>query len=174
MAIKGYIAVSADGYIATADGNVDFLNDFQHIDCGYEAFIAGIQTVVMGRKTYEAILGFGVDWPYPEQRCLIVSTQADLPLAAENVSVWGQGLPALIEALRQEAYGDTWVVGGAQLQAAFIEHDYLDTLDVYELPIFLGGGIPLFPQSEKMHLRAVKIEAEMIDATIVHKTLHFK
>lgn len=53
--IKGYIATSADGYIATPDGSVAFLAPFQSIDCGYDDFIQDIDIVIMGRKTYEVI-----------------------------------------------------------------------------------------------------------------------
>lgn len=61
--IKGYIATSADGYIATQDGSVDFLTPFQSIDCGYDDFIKDIDIVIMGRKTYEVICSFDGEWP---------------------------------------------------------------------------------------------------------------
>ncbi|WP_228256796.1 dihydrofolate reductase family protein [Acinetobacter sp. WCHAc060033] len=71
--IKGYIATSADGYIATKDGSVEFLTPYQAIDCGYNDFIQEIDIVVMGRKTYEVICSFGGEWPYPNQKGFIVT-----------------------------------------------------------------------------------------------------
>lgn len=60
MLFKGYIAASADGYIAAKNGSVEFLNDFQNIDCGYDEFICDVDIFIMGRKTYEVITSFGV------------------------------------------------------------------------------------------------------------------
>ena len=54
--IYGYIAATIDGCIADLQGNIDFLNDFQNIDCGYDQFIQKIDVIVMGRKTYESIM----------------------------------------------------------------------------------------------------------------------
>ncbi|MCT9976873.1 hypothetical protein M2R48_00795 [Acinetobacter sp. I-MWF] len=72
--IKGYIATSADGYIATLDGSVAFLAPFQSIDCGYDDFIQDIDIVIMGRKTYEVICSFAEAWPYPNQKGFIVTS----------------------------------------------------------------------------------------------------
>ncbi|WP_227562109.1 hypothetical protein [Acinetobacter bereziniae] len=59
--MRGYIAASADGYIATLDGSVEFLTPFQSIDCGYDDFIKEIDIILMGRKTYEVICSFGTE-----------------------------------------------------------------------------------------------------------------
>lgn len=64
--IKVFIATSLDGYIADLNGFVDFLYDYPDTegeDMGYQAFIASIDALVMGRKTFETVLGFDVDWP---------------------------------------------------------------------------------------------------------------
>lgn len=61
MSIRGYIACSADGYIAKKDGSVTFLDEFVKFDCGYDRFLAPIRTIIMRRKTYETIASFGVE-----------------------------------------------------------------------------------------------------------------
>jgi dihydrofolate reductase len=61
-----YIAISLDGKIARSDGGMDWLENHPNpngLDYGYADFLAGIGTTIMGRKTYEEILGFGIDWP---------------------------------------------------------------------------------------------------------------
>lgn len=172
MAIRGYIACSADGYIAKHDGSVAFLDEFAQIDCGYDDFIASIQTIIMGRKTYEAIAGFGVDWPYPNQTTWVISSHTDLPQLDDSVSFWQGDLAGLMAQVNQPQYGDTWVLGGAQLQSACIEAQHLDTLEVYVMPVLLGDGIALFPQSQQPH-RLKNLSASMIADTVIKQVYHF-
>jgi hypothetical protein len=73
-----YIAVSADGYIATPDGGVDWLEPFQQHDFGYREFMATIGTVILGRKTYEQALGFG-EWPYPGKSAIVWTSRPLIP-----------------------------------------------------------------------------------------------
>ena len=147
--IHGYIAASLDGYIATADGGVDWLNKYDDIGAGdfsYERFIASIRTVVMGRATYDAIAGFDVDWPYGDQRSIVVTTRP-IEGPVGPVETWSDGVDALVAHLRALEDGDVWIVGGGRLQQTFIERGALDSLALFIAPELLGGGIPLFPQN---------------------------
>ena len=144
--IYGFIAASLDGYIADRDGGLDWLTPFDDVDSGYDAFIAAIGTVVMGRATYEAIMAMSGGWPYAGRRGLIV-TSRPLPDAPPGVAAWTEGVPALIAHVRggNDSEGAAWVVGGGGLQAAFIAAGAFDRLDLFVIPVLLGGGIPLFP-----------------------------
>ena len=74
--IKLYIAVSLDGYIATPDGGVEWLNQFQitgNEDYGYKELYLSIDTVLMGGRTYRDIIGFGCEWPYKDKVSYIIS-----------------------------------------------------------------------------------------------------
>jgi len=76
--IRGYMGVSVDGYIAAADGGIDWLRKYDAVDLGaraYDRFIAKIGTVVMGRATYDAITTLGIGWPYGAQRALVVTSR---------------------------------------------------------------------------------------------------
>ena len=145
--IRGYIAASLDGYIATADGGVDWLEKYGDVGGGelsYGRFIAGIRTVVMGRATYDAIAGFDVDWPYGGQRAIVVTSRPiDRPVGP--VESWSDGVDALVDYLRALDDGDVWIVGGGKLQQAIIERGALDSLALFIVPELLGGGLPLFP-----------------------------
>lgn len=143
--IVGYMAVSLDGYIADANGGVGWLDEFQTADTGYDAFIAGIRTVVLGRTTYDQVRDFG--WPYDGRRGLVVTSRALGP-APDGVMAWEKGIAALVEHLRALSDGDVWVVGGARLQQAMLEADAIDRLDLFVMPVTLGAGVPLFPASE--------------------------
>lgn len=162
--IRGYIGVSLDGYIASHDGALDWLTKYDGMDAGdfsYDKFIAGIGTVVMGRGTYDAIAGFGVDWPYGNQRSIVV-TSSPIDDPAGPVEVWSDGIDTLITHLRGLDKGDVWIVGGGALQQAFIERDGLDDLMLFILPELVGGGIRLFPPNG--HARTVRlVSSAMVD-----------
>lgn len=144
--ILGYIAASLDGFIATSEDSLEWLFKYDGIELGphdYSLFLKRIRTVVMGRGTYDFIAGDPSPWAYGDQRVLVVSSRPiDDPKGPlerrENVD-------ALIAELRSLDDGDVWMLGGGQLQMAFLERDALDELEIYVFPELLGGGRPLFP-----------------------------
>jgi dihydrofolate reductase len=144
--IVGYIASSIDGFIATPHGTLEWLIKYD-MDLGehsYANFIKSIRTVVMGRDTYAYLEKPEIDWPYADQRCIVV-TSRPIPDPKGTLEIWSQGLDALIENLRGLTDGDVWMVGGGRLQMAFIERDALDEVEIFIVPELIGGGIPLFP-----------------------------
>jgi len=145
-AIRGYIGASIDGYIAAENGSLDWLTKYDGMDAGpygYDAFIAGIGTVVMGRGTYDAVAGFDVAWPYGKQRAIVVtSTPIDSPVGP--IEIWSTGIDDLIGHLRG-LDADSWIVGGGALQQAFIERGGLDDLVLFVVPELVGSGVQLFP-----------------------------
>ena len=154
--IRGFIAASLDGYIADPQGSVTFLAPYEDEPAGYDSFIATVGTLVMGRRTFEACCDFA-DWPYLGKRTLVVSSTAPASLPPET-EVWSLGVPALISHLRTRAEQDVWVVGGGQLQRAFLEAGALQRLDLFVVPVLLGSGVPLFPASRHREtLRLVEL-----------------
>lgn len=149
--IRGWIASSLDGYIATKDGGLDWLTKYDSADeegFGYERFIATVGTVVMGRATYDWLAAQdGVEWPYAEKRAIVV-TSRPLEEPIGKLETWSQGVDSLIAYLRELEDGDVWMAGGGQLQQAFIERDALDTLEIFIMPDLIGSGIPLFPETD--------------------------
>lgn len=143
--IRGFIASSLDGRVADASGGVEWLAPFRKVDPGYGAFIDLVGTVVMGRATYDQIPSLGMGWPYGGKRGFVVTSRRGDPVQ-RGVRFWREGLPALVERLRDLDDGDAWVVGGAGLLAAFAEHGALDRLSLLIAPVLLGEGAPLFPE----------------------------
>lgn len=141
-----YIAMSLDGYIATPDGEVDWLEPFQAADFGYQDFIATIGSIVMGRKTYEQVCGFGA-WPYPGKRTLVLSSR---PLAGlpDGTSVARGDIRALAADLKA-AGRDVWIHGGARTIRGFLDLGLADRLEIYVIPVLLGDGLPLFPRTDQ-------------------------
>jgi len=165
MAIRGYIASSIDGYIADKDGGVSWLDPFQSADCGFISFMNEIKIVIMGRKTYEDSMLLGNGWPYQNKTgYVITSTPIENP--PEGVTAWHDGVEDLISHLKQTVKGDIWLVGGAQLQSKFMELDALDRLQVFVIPVFLGGGTPLH-QSAKPPIKAKLTRQRTCDLGIV-------
>lgn len=144
--ILGYIAASLDGYIATADGNLDWLLQYDTADFGeydYRTFIKRIRTVVMGRGTYDWIEKYPDEWAYGDQRVFIVTSHPiDNPKGPLETRT---DIDALIAELRALDDGDVWMLGGGKLQMAFMERGALDEIEIYIIPEIIGGGVPLFP-----------------------------
>ena len=155
--IRGYIAQSADGYVADREGGVGFLDPFQTDETGvdYAAFIETIGTVVMGRTTYDQVVEFDVGWPYEGKRTIVV-TSRPLDGSNENAApgapeVWSDSMASLARHLQggtgrdgDRPDGDAWIVGGPRLQTAFLQAGHLDRLELFVMPVLLGGGVRLF------------------------------
>jgi dihydrofolate reductase len=151
-----YAAVSADGFIARTDGGVEWLDPFNSADLGYDAFLARVGAVVLGRTTYDQALTFG-PWPYPGRDALVVTTRAIADLPGRTAAVTPDALPDALAALRRRADGDVWIVGGGQTARACLAAGLVDEVELYVIPRLLGAGIPLFsPVDELVGLRLLE------------------
>ncbi|HII01770.1 TPA: dihydrofolate reductase [Methanosarcinaceae archaeon] len=163
--IKLYIACSLDGYIARSDGSIDWLPDpgqNSDTDYGYSEFYASIGTVLMGRKTYEQVLGFGVPWPYGDKKTYVFTRQpgkeGPLPLEKNTEFVSGD-IGKFVRQLQENTEEDIWLVGGSQIIKVFLEQDLLQDLIIFVIPVILGGGIPMFDRiGKEVGLRLVGTE----------------
>lgn len=137
-----YVAVSVDGFIADRDGGVGWLDAYSSPELGYDAFLAQVGAVVIGRSTYEQMLTFG-PWPYEGRDGLIV-TSRPLPSPPPRVRpVTVAELPAAIVELRKQTSRDVWIVGGGQTARECLSASLIDELELYVIPTLLGAGIPL-------------------------------
>lgn len=142
-----YAAVSADGFIADREGNVRWLEPFNPSELGYEAFLATVQAVVLGRVTYEQMQTFG-PWPYPGRKGLVVSSRPIGALPEQTRAVTPAELPRALAALRDEVEGVVWIVGGGQTARACLDAGLLDELELYVIPRLIGSGIPLLAPTQ--------------------------
>lgn len=143
MRFRVYIATSLYGYVATPDGGVEWLEPFQDEDYGYNSFIQEIGTVIMGRTTFQQVLGFG-QWPYKDLRVMVLSSHPLQSLPA-NTSVWLDTPTELLAHLRETGPGgDVWVLGGPRTINAFMDLGAIDSYELFLMPILLGDGVPLF------------------------------
>lgn len=170
--ILGYIASSLDGMIADQDDNLDWLFAYGGMELGdhdYNKFLKRIRTVVMGRGTYDFIARQPSDWAYGAQRVIVVTSRPiENPVAEIEVR---SDVDALIKELRALDDGDVWMLGGGQLQMAFLERGALDEIEIYVMPEMLGGGRPLFPMTG-FRTSPTLISAQALDRGCVR--LHYR
>jgi dihydrofolate reductase len=137
-----FIATSLDGYIARADGDIDWLvgRAEELGEVGYDAFIADIDCLVMGRGTYEKALSFD-GWPYEGRRVFVLSTRVEQGADArvEVVRDVAGAVAALVAAGARRVYVD----GGRVIQS-FLAAGLVHELTITTAPVLLGGGLPLF------------------------------
>jgi dihydrofolate reductase len=120
-----YIAASLDSYIARRDGSIDWLKpyDFGEEDYGYNAFYAGVDTLLLGRNTYTQMLSFGA-WPYAEKKCYVFSRE---PIDDPRVSALGDPVPAARK-MKEEPGKDIWLVGGSMAVSLMVNARLVDEL----------------------------------------------
>ena len=139
-----FLAASLDGFIARRDGGIDWLAIVERPDEDYggKAFYASVDTIVMGRKTYEVALGF-TPWPYSAMRCVVVTSDTARP--AHHGEMFHAGaLAPLFERLAAEGARHVYVDGGT-IVAQALREGLVDEVTVSVIPILLGDGTPLAP-----------------------------
>jgi dihydrofolate reductase len=146
MTISVFVGVSVDGFIARPAGELDFLDAAGDEPHGYDEFIATVDTIVMGRKTFETVLGFGT-WPFGERLVVVLSGRPlDLSIAeglggrVEHMS----GPPAdIASTLADRGAQHVYVDGGMTIQG-FLGAGLVNRLVISRVPVLIGSGIPLF------------------------------
>jgi dihydrofolate reductase len=145
-----YIATSIDGFIARPDGNLDWLTSTpmpELGDYGYAALLESTDTIIMGRKTYDELIGFGGEWPYIGFNTYVVSNDPAFKIQSPDTFVINGNLKELISGVKAQNGKNIWLVGGGQLIAAFLNEKLLDKMIITFIPKTLGKGIPLFTGS---------------------------
>jgi dihydrofolate reductase len=145
MKLSVFCGVSVDGFIARGDGALDFLDAGGQEPHGFDEFFASIDVLVIGRKTYEVVLGFG-GWAYGKKPVVVLSSQPLDFSAIQGSAVVEQmsGEPAAIVArLKERGFQHAYIDGGITIQR-FLAAGLIDRLIVTRVPILIGEGIPLF------------------------------
>jgi dihydrofolate reductase len=136
--------MSLDGYIAKDEDNLDFLSvvDTPGEDYGYADFLKNVDTLIWGRKTYDKVRSFGIDFPHRDKKCYVLSrTRSGRD---ENVEFYKGDVTDLIAQLRQQEGKAIYCDGGGQVVAALLKHALIDRLIISIIPHLVGNGIRLF------------------------------
>ena len=162
MKCSVFIATSLDGYIATPDGDVDWLDTCgkqgvdlgDDADMGFSELMASVDCLIMGRNTLEKLASFGLTaetWPYGDVKVIGLSrTLKTLPAGfaglgdiKNNIELFAGSIPKLIEKLEQQGLSHAYIDGGAVV-TSFLKLKLIDDVCITLAPVLLGKGIRLF------------------------------
>ena len=147
-----HIATSADGYIARPDGDIDWLTSRPAPEgfYGMNAFMKSIDTILLGRKTYDVSLRLGAAFDPKKGRTIIFSRRsppADVPSGLEFVN---ESIGPFMNHLRDQPGKDIWLMGGGELIASFLDEEAIDEFVISVVPVFIGDGIPLIARRHRL------------------------
>lgn len=158
-----FIAMSLDGFIADTNGRVDWLAGQQPNEddmCTYKEFIKGIDSVVMGWKTYHQIVTelSSEEWFYKNLNSFVI-THHDI-ISNERITAVHGDVCAFIESLKKKTGKDIWICGGADVVCQLMKQQLIDRYHLSVIPTILGDGVRLFSKVEEPHkLKLIKTES---------------
>jgi dihydrofolate reductase len=170
MKCSVFIATSTDGYIATENGGIEWLETAgkkdvdmgDNSDMGFNNYIASVDCMIMGRKCMEKISSFNIpveQWPYGNAR--VIALSSTVKKAPDNlhgkVEIYSGDLLELIAKLEAEGFKHAYIDGGNTV-TSFIKLKLITDLEITRAPVLLGGGIPLFGKFG-MHAKLEDAEA---------------
>ncbi len=168
-----YIASSFDGYISGPNGELDWLPTGEGEggeDYGYNEFYDSIDTVLMGRTTYEQVLSFDVPYPYAGKTSYVF-TRSPVVENDQHATFVSEDISAFTERIQKSPGKDIWLNGGGKLVTAFMDAGLIDEVILTIIPIVLGDGIPLLDRLNK-RVGLKLIEANSYDNGFVQ--LHYE
>ena len=159
-----YVASSLDGYVARENGEIDWLPETT--ESGYDAFYKSVDTVIIGKTTYDQVLTFG-EYPYKDKKSFVFTRNdqnkdENIEFVSNVEKFVKGGFPGTGE--------NIWLVGGAEIIASFLKQRVVDEIIISVIPVLLGKGIPLFKNIEnETNLELIKTEKydQLVD-------LHYK
>ena len=143
MLASVFVGMSLDGFIARLDGRFDFLQSAESGPHGYEGFIATVDALLIGRGTYEVVLGMG-GWFYGKKPVFVLSSKPLAPAPRGAVVEHMSGEPGKIaKQLDKRGIRHVYVDGGLTVRQ-FLDAGLIDRLIINRVPVLIGSGIPLF------------------------------
>jgi dihydrofolate reductase len=140
--LRYQVAMSLDGFIASADGGYDWIVADPSIDFG--ALYREFDTAVMGRKTYEVARGQGGDGTMPGLDVVVFS--GSLPAEErKGLRITADDPADVVRDLKARNGRDIWLYGGGELFRALLDAGLVDAVEVAVMPVVLGSGVPLLP-----------------------------
>ena len=144
-----FIATSLDGYIADKNGGIDWLYSIpnpNNDDMGYVEFNNGIDALVMGRTTFETVLGFDVEWPYDKPVFVLSNKLKEIPESHKGKAFSVKGtLTVILDHIHEKGFYKLYIDGGTTIRS-FLKEDLIDEMVLTTIPILLGGGSSLFSE----------------------------
>ena len=158
MKASVFVGTSVDGYIARPDGALDFLPPDGGEPHGYDEFMASVDALIIGRKTYETVLEFDT-WPYGEKPVFVLSSNAlRLPPPGAIVERMTGAPEEIAATLTNRGFRHAYVDGGTTIQS-FLRAGLIQRLTITRVPVIIGSGVPLFgPTTRDVELKHIKTQ----------------
>jgi dihydrofolate reductase len=168
-----FIAMSLDGYIAKPNDDLTFLSlvEKEGEDYGYEEFTETIDTLIIGRRTYDYVLkNVGSSHYDNGKRDVFVITRTEMPPVGRTIFYSGS-LPELIQRLKSENGKNIYCDGGAELIDELLKHDLIDEFIISVIPVLVGNGTRLFKEGRPEQTLAL-LKSKTFDTGLTQ--LHYK
>ncbi|MEN7551651.1 dihydrofolate reductase family protein [Rapidithrix thailandica] len=166
-----YIAMSLDGYIAQPNDDLRFLSIVQKEgeDYGYAKFNSTVDTVIMGRKTYDWVMKNATEFPHTDKQAFIITRTPKAAIG--NTSFYSGSLKTLVLKLKQEKGKTIFIDGGAEVANSLMKEQLIDELIISIIPVCIGEGIRLFKDGRPWtHLQL--LESRTFESGLVQ--LHYQ
>ncbi|WP_236690307.1 dihydrofolate reductase family protein [Guptibacillus hwajinpoensis] len=149
--VSVYIATSVDGYIATENDSLDWLfRSEPEGDAGYGEFYDTVDTVIMGRRTYDWVMEqVEGKYPYEDKQSYIYTSR--LEESTSDITFTSEKPSTLIDRIKKVDGGTIWLVGGGAIINEFLQNNLIDEFIISIAPALIGKGIPLFNNSKMEH-----------------------
>ena len=163
--------MSLDGYIADPYDNLDFLSMVEKDgqDYGYANFLKSVDTVIVGRKTYEKVLSMGYDYPHKDKKVYIITRSERPPVG--SFTFYTGDLNELITSLKNQTGKHIYCDGGAEIVNELLRHKQIDEWIISVIPVLLGNGKRLF-QNQRAMQKLQLLSAKNFDTGLVQ--LHYQ
>jgi len=143
MTVSVFVGTSVDGFIARPNGDLDWLPEGGGEPHGYDEFMASVDAIVIGRKTFEKVLTLG-PWPYGGKRVVVLSSRpVDLSAAGGAVEQMAGPPAEIVSQLAATGAHHLYVDGGITIQG-FLRAGLVQRLTITRVPVLIGDGVPLF------------------------------
>lgn len=165
------IATSADGFISRSDGGIDWLErPGLKGDYGMAAFVKSVDTILYGRKTYDLAMKLGgISMFGPNIKHFVFTRKSRRP--KPDVEFVTGSIPAFINRLRKQPGKHIWLMGGAEIIAAFLDAELIDEFMVHVIPVYIGEGVPLMAPRRRTTLLQTAATKKFPDGVV---RLHYK
>lgn len=166
-----YIAISLDGYISKPNDDLSFLSIVQKEgeDYGYKDFINSVDTVILGRKTYDWVMTQVPEFPHADKVSFILTRTARPGIGKTNF--YTGKLKDLISGLKTENGKNIFIDGGAEIVNELLKENLIDEFVISVIPILVGNGTRLFKDNRpEQKLKLVNVKSFDTGLTQLHYT----
>lgn len=166
-----YIATSLDGYIAKPNDDLDFLSIVEKDgeDYGYNDFINTVDTIILGRKTYDWVLKYAGEFLHADKNTYVI-TRTTRPGIGMTIFFTGD-LKSLILKLINEQGKNIFIDGGAEIVNELLKDNLIDEFIISVIPVLVGDGTKLFRDGRPEQILKL-VNAKTFDTGLVQ--LHYK